>query len=304
MGIFVETTSDSVILAAVDFSQESRAALMTAFSLARLSGARVRAVHVVDMLAGDTAFWEVFKRTEALKEEVLETARKELEAFVIEHLGDDHGVELEVRFGRPHDNLARATEADDVELLVMGTTGLGRVERAVFGSTATYLLRHTSVPLLMINAEPLPATPKRILVPVDFSECSRLALTRAASIARFSDGEVLAYNTMRSDPVSYSPYFPALPVLSAEEVKLGLQQHQTRLEELVAELGVGDVTKVADVEVTESVAGAILNKAEEHEADLICLGSHGRKGFDRLLLGSTAEAVIRRAELPVLVVRQ
>lgn len=304
MGIFVETTSDSVIVAAIDFSEPSRAALVTAFALGTLSGATVRAVHVVDVLAGDSAFWDFFEKTDKIKDEVIELARKELEAFVVESLGEDHGVELEVRFGRPTDNLAEAADAENVELLVMGTTGLGRVEAALFGSTASHLLREATTPILLLDEEPLQAAPRTILAPIDFSECSELALSHAARIARISNGEVIAYNTMRADPVRYSPYFPTLPSLSEEEIARAKEVRKKRIEELIEKLEIGDVTVASDVEEAESIPDAILEEAAEQGADLICLGSHGRKGMDRWVLGSSAEAVVKRAKIPVLVVRR
>lgn len=305
MGIFVETTTDSVIVAAVDFSEPSRAALLTAFTLARLSQTRVRAVHVIDVLAGDTAFWDFFEKTDRVKDEVLELAQVELEKFVSELLGDDHGVELQVLFGRPKHNLAKAADESNVELFIMGTTGLGNVESAIFGSTASHLLREATTPLLMLGETPLEETPKKILAPVDFSECSELALRRAARIARISDGEVIVFHAMKTDPVRPSPYsFPTLPSLSGDEISRAISQRQEQIGELVARLGVDDVAAAAPVEPVTSIVASILDKAEETGADLICIGSHGRKGLDRWILGSSAEAVVRRAQVPVLVVRR
>jgi nucleotide-binding universal stress UspA family protein len=303
MGIF-EIDAGATILIAVDFSEVSRSALHTGMAIARSSDDVVRAVHVIDVLAGDTAFWDFFERTERIKQEVIEKATAELESFLADNLGSDHGVELDVRFGRPTDNIAEAAAEEGVELLVMGTTGQSKFESAVFGSTASHLVHEVSTPLLMVGREPLTQPPKTILAPVDFSECSGRALLRAAQLARSSGGEVVAFNSLRSEPVSNSPYFTALPTLDGEAVSKAIEDRFERLEALIESLGVNDVTTVADVQLTESVHRSILDEAKERGADLICLGSHGRKGLDRLLLGSTAESVLRKSPIPVLVVRR
>ncbi len=303
MAIF-EIEGAATVLVGVDFSEVSRAALLTGAAIGRAGSDHVRVVHVVDVLAGDTAFWDFFDATEKLKIEVTEKAQAELEAFVESTLGADHGLELVVLFGRPTDNIAAAAAAEDVEVLVLGTTGQTSFESALFGSTASHLVHEVETPLLMVGHEPILGPPQTILAPVDFSECSRRSLARAAQLARASGGEVVAFNCFRSEPVSQSPYFGSLPRLDGENVSAAIRDRFERLEAMIEELGVDDVTKTADVELSESVTRSILDEAEEYGADLICLGSHGRTGLDRMVLGSTAEHVLRKSRIPVLVVRR
>jgi nucleotide-binding universal stress UspA family protein len=104
--------------------------------------------------------------------------------------------------------------------------------------------------------------------------------------------------------VSNSPYFSSLPSLDGESIKNAIHDRFDRLEQMIEELGVNDVTSIADVELTESAPRAILDEAAQREVDLICLGSHGREGLERLFLGSTAETVLRKSTIPVLVIRR
>ena len=138
---------------------------------------------------------------------------------------------------------------------------------------------------------------KQILCPVDFSELSRHALDSAIAIARQQHAKVTALYVV---PPPQSVY-PAVGigafvpyVYSVEE----LQGFQKALERFV---GAVDYPVTA-VSVEALVVNEILTRAAGLKADLIVMGTHGRGGFDRLVLGSVAERVLVKAKCPVLTV--
>lgn len=140
---------------------------------------------------------------------------------------------------------------------------------------------------------------KHILCPVDFSEFSRHALEIAAAIARQHDASVTALHVVPPAPSAYpalgvGAYVPY--VYSAED----LQEFQKTLEQYVAAVDY----PIAAVSVTAVVVSEILSRAAALPADLIVMGTHGRTGLDRLVLGSVAERVLVRAPCPVLTVPQ
>jgi nucleotide-binding universal stress UspA family protein len=143
----------------------------------------------------------------------------------------------------------------------------------------------------------------RILCPVDFSPTSARALARAASLARTYGA---ALSILHVIPV----FDPSRPVL---ESPLGLEEpgrvfYPASRETVVAELrswaAAPAVVAVSPAFVAEEgrPADVIVAQAAESGADLLVLGTHGRTGFRRLLLGSVAETVLRTAPCPVLTV--
>lgn len=137
-----------------------------------------------------------------------------------------------------------------------------------------------------------------ILVPLDFSEGSRNALRYAHSLAKQFGGKLLLFYAL--EPVA-TPDFAYHPLVmdSGEAAAKARQQ----LEALCQKEGV-DASSVAEIIVHEGVAyGEITETAKKLKADLIVIATHGNTGLKHVLLGSTAERVVRHASCPVLVVR-
>jgi len=138
----------------------------------------------------------------------------------------------------------------------------------------------------------------RILCPVDFSEPSTVALRAAFMLARWYDADVVVpYIAQLSLPPA--PFAPVPPITLTNEER---ERTRVQLQRFVEDAGPGDVR--VDTEVREgSVVDDILRLADEQPADLIVMGTHGRTGFDHLLVGSVTERVLRKSDRPVLTVR-
>lgn len=139
---------------------------------------------------------------------------------------------------------------------------------------------------------------RQILCPVDFSETSRHAVNHAIEIARWFKSKITALYVM-------NPLLRVDPPLFAESTGRGRTVEdevalQTELHELMSTAAVGLESEVLLDE--GSPAGRILERASSLRSDLIVVGTHGRGGFDRLLLGSVTEKILRRASCPVLTV--
>jgi nucleotide-binding universal stress UspA family protein len=138
----------------------------------------------------------------------------------------------------------------------------------------------------------------RILVPTDFSPCAEQALVHAAFLARGYDAALTIAHII---PVA--PGYPMAGVKEEETEHAG--DVRNRLYDLAKEHDLDDLDVDLRVERGRDGVGAgVLAAAEEADADLITLGTHGRQGVRRLFLGSEAEEVIRGADRPVLAVRQ
>lgn len=147
---------------------------------------------------------------------------------------------------------------------------------------------------------------KRILVPHDWSECAERALEVAGELALQSQGQLILLHV--------SPLPPNLPheakVSDRDGARVSVDELLTSgalrdLESLAAPLKARGLTVRTCARAAEpgSPAPSILRVAEELEADVIVLGTHGRTGLSHLLSGSVAETVIRGASIPVVTVR-
>jgi len=136
-------------------------------------------------------------------------------------------------------------------------------------------------------------TIKKIICPVDFSELSRKSLQYAIEFARLSNGQVFLVGVIENDPtITYSK---GLEKERAEE--------EQKLLALIEEENMAGI--VADYVIYEGFPEeCILDYAKRQEADVIIMGSHGRRGLKRMILGSVAEHVIRRSPCPVLIVKE
>jgi nucleotide-binding universal stress UspA family protein len=145
---------------------------------------------------------------------------------------------------------------------------------------------------------------KRIAVAVDGSETSTMALNEAVKLAKVMNSTLLLLYVCEEMPVVWNTDgmtpFPIEEVTKAfiDAGKHLLQQDRAS----VAESGVEVETKL--IENYNGRIGAVISQeAEKWLADLLVIGTHGRKGINHLLMGSVAEGVMRTANMPVLLVR-
>lgn len=133
-----------------------------------------------------------------------------------------------------------------------------------------------------------------ILHPTDFSEPSTQALQVARSLARDHGAKLVLLNVPPPPPPVSEHYLP-------DEAYPGMVESARReLQDLAA--SITDVPVETSV-VTGSAGAAIVQAAQDHHADLIVMGTHGRTGLGRLVMGSVAEQVLRHAPCPVLTIK-
>ncbi len=198
-------------------------------------------------------------------------------------------VDVEVLTGKPAPALTAYAAGGHFDLLALCSRGKSGLKRLLYGSVAEEVLRSTSVPVLVVppaGRRDAPEAVKRIVLPLDGSHRSAAVLKPAATLAK-AFGAKLCFVTVVS-----STKTEELPV---ETVAHNLFRDQKALQQegLEVEVAVlyGDPTD------------RILAFAEENDADLIALSSHGRTGLDKALFGNVAESLLRKSHRPLLVVR-
>lgn len=140
---------------------------------------------------------------------------------------------------------------------------------------------------------------KRILVPVDGSERAH----QASEFARreFPDATLVLLHVINPAEAGYSAQ-ASIPSFSEEWYEQEKRRAESLFDEIEREAADSDVTVERVVEVGKPIR-VIVEYAREADVDQIVMGSHGRSGVSRILLGSVAEAVVRRSPVPVTVTR-
>jgi nucleotide-binding universal stress UspA family protein len=141
---------------------------------------------------------------------------------------------------------------------------------------------------------------KKVLVPTDFSESARHALTYGISFAREYQAELVVLHVVENLTVGYASDLFPVPMAEVFQEISGYAKAE------LAKLGA--VARDKKVQVVEQViqgkpSAEIIRFAKEAEVDMIVLGTHGKGMLDQALFGSTTERVVRRAPCPVLTVR-
>ena len=142
---------------------------------------------------------------------------------------------------------------------------------------------------------------KHILVPVDGSETSMLAVSKAAGLAKAFGSEVTAVYVV--DPYPFTGVGADFAYGQAQYINAATAEANAALEatrKAMVEAGVAVTTVVGE---GHAVHDGIVRALESTGADLIVMGSHGRRGLEKLVLGSVAQRVLGAVHVPVMVVR-
>src|SRR5882672_1471672 len=143
---------------------------------------------------------------------------------------------------------------------------------------------------------------RTILIPTDFSGCANYALPYAAAIARATNATIICVHVVEpiAPAVGYTGLAEPLPIADiSEQLEDSAERELPKLAECDECAGLD----IEEVIVHGEAASEIVRVAKERGVDLIVVSSHGRTGLGRILFGSTAEAVVRHASCPVLVVK-
>lgn len=287
------------LLVPVDFSDCSIKAVECANYLAKDSGACIDLLNVIEPARIPRGLKMPYGDWEDLMVRNSKSSLKQLAAEKIDRLIPVHS---EVRIGGSYQEICEAASRQGQELIVIGTHGRTGLKHFFFGSTAERVVRFAPCSVLVVRG--LTQTPKikkpgKILVPVDFSRNSNLAVDAAAAIAReFGSALILSHILPSYNQVSESQFVDYATLEG--ELRESAQKELLAISTNVAEHGVPAATFLSH----GRPATEIVLVAEQLKADLIVISTHGRTGIQHALLGSTTEQVVRHAGCPVLVLRQ
>jgi nucleotide-binding universal stress UspA family protein len=287
------------ILIASDGSSSSDPILQEVASRPWPEGTEFTIVTVVDPF--------FFTRAPLLLQEAKEKTAQSLreQARPLEEAG--WPVHTELVLDSPRHVLPRIASTLGANLILLGSHGRGTVGRLLLGSTARAILRHAECSVEVVR-RPRPGRSLtagvRVIVPTDGSEHAEYAQQVVSE---------RPWPPQTEFHIVASPEYPVLigeyPYYAPEQLaELTRVSHDHAIQSAAAGQKLlsrtGFKVSHAVIEAMESPAHAILNAADTWLADLIVMGSHGRRGFDRLLLGSVSETVALYAKCSVEVVRK
>lgn len=288
------------VLVGTSLGDESDPVVRAGLAVARAAGSKVLLVHAVPealTFAAPETGWGADFAAELRADSQEKLARQ------IERLGLDKSelAGAEVVAGEPHRVLVEAARTAGADLIVVGATGSGPFAAELLGSTADRVLRKATCPVLLVRGE-LPIPPRRVLAPIDLSplaaDAYRCGLRLLGQIAGTATVEVRAVHAVS--------FFDALALKRKTSGELSPEAAQRLHGEELARF-VRDNCADAPLAVTTDVLSGearfeILRDLSEHPADLVLLGTHGRGGFDRLVIGSVAATIARKAPCSVLLI--
>lgn len=290
------------ILVATDFSDGSTAALRKASQLASARELPLQILHCVETAVEGPPWGHMLEIPPDMEEQLEAKTRERLEELVDETLGESRpaSVEYRVELAHPDEGILAAVSEGDVELVVLGATGRSRLAKVFVGSTAEEVVRGSSRPVLVVPGDARTDVYESIVAPVDLTNCSRASLRMAVDIAR-DEGARLHVLHVYASPSSNTGVFSSM--FGAERSTELREERRREFESFVDEMDFEGV----DVETTFETGTPhrqIVELVEETDAGLAVLGTHGRRGLDRMVLGSTASKVLRQMPCSIMTVRE
>jgi nucleotide-binding universal stress UspA family protein len=310
------------ILCPVDLSELSMLALRFAQAIAGRYRAFLTVVHVLenpylDIPGGRTGAFSFG--------ELVDLYREEREEEILDVLRDEGSpaVKVDVVFkeGVPHEEITNVARETETDMIVMSTC-TGGAHEVLAGHTTERVVRAAPCPVLSVRTDGSseqherighlrdlmdidPATERKILLPTDFSEHSVLASDYAISLAREYDADIIVLHVLERVAEFTSAMGSDLP--GYETVLLYYDDlfkvAQQRVREICKRAAEHNVT-AHDRVISGNPRHEIIDVARSGPIDLIVIGTHGRRGFSRIIQGSVAEAVVRHAPCSVLSVKR
>lgn len=278
------------ILAATDFSTRSNRALRQAGLLAQSGNTQLHVLHVVD--DDQPEDWVRMERREG--ERVLREQ--------INSMPELHGVEVDpmVTTGDPFDGILRAGTAVNADLIVMGSHRKQLLLDVFVGTTIERVIRKGSIPVLMVNNE-AQRIYRNVVAPVDMSASSAKALRVALSTGLIGDERATLLHAFL--PLGKGKLF----IAGADKVDVDhyvASERERAMGELAAFLIENDLQGAKwSMRLEEGDPMEVISRVvSETRPDLLVMGTHGRSGLLKALIGSVTEEALRSLSVDVLVV--
>ena len=213
----------------------------------------------------------------------------------------ERGVDVvtDVVEGEPYDAIVDYADARGIDLVVMPTRGRRGLERLLLGSTTERVVRRASAPVLTIPPDegPVEYPYRNVLVPTDGSDAARHALAAGVDVADAAGADLHLLSVIDAASLGVD----VRTDIQAASLEANAREVLDDAAAFAREAGVDPVAETT--QYGPSIHRTILSYVDDHDVDLVVLGTHGRTGLDRYLLGSVAESLVRASPVPVVTIR-
>jgi nucleotide-binding universal stress UspA family protein len=288
------------ILVPLDGSELAETALPYAAALAEALH-----THLVLLTAWEGTDSELATLLPAVSIDIERSAQERFETYldgIRQRFGRADQTRTIVRSGDAGDEILKAVDETNARMLVIATHGRSGMSRWLYGSTAGRLLRSCHVPVLAVGPHVRPRSTegtrlKHVMVPLDGSPLSEVALPVAQSLAKALDAKLTLVRAVSWAVQAYpyslpDAYIPQIDTEMEGGAKAYLRRHEEALK------GTG---KVDAFVVRGTIADGLIEVVEKQSVDLVVMTTHARSGLARTALGSTADRMLQ-GKAPVLLI--
>jgi nucleotide-binding universal stress UspA family protein len=268
------------ILVPCDFSKQAVNALQFALDVASESKGEVHLLNVIELpTMYDTTLMPVLSFEEQLLKELEDNAEKHFRKLKEKHLQEGVNIKSYVKFGNPYQMITDYASENKIDLIVMGTHGSNGIREVLIGSNTEKIVRSATVPVIAIKDRVDIKSIKNIVFPNTLAKDSEDLIMKVKALQHFFNAtlHIVWINTLNNftrDTITYQ-----------------------RLNEFVKRFMIKDFTlNVFNDPYEES---GVINFAHMIRADMIAMGTHGRKGIAHFLNGSIAEDVVNHVDCPM-----
>lgn len=279
------------ILVPTDFSEPSEIALRHAAFWAAEGEAEITLLHVRT----------IFHDNPGLLDDLVKEAEQNLKAKARSLMSREIAVNTVVlRDISPVEGIENFLADNAFDLIVMGTHGHGAVMHFVLGSVTESIVRSATCPVISVRTEEqVPDSLARILVGFDFSEHSKAAVGQAIQVAKQTGAQMHAVFVFEQEV--HPAYYPIWEQTVSDMLPQIEDEADRELRPVFEGAGLSN-WRVSVIRGNYKAPKELAEYARTTDADLIVVGTHGLKGWDRWLLGSTSERLLRIAPCPVMTV--
>lgn len=274
------------ILVALDFSDASESVIETAVDLAKVFQSKVIPIHILPSVKGNEKAASLLQQA----------AQQRLDS-VVERLKQE-GVDTNqpiLSFGAPHRSIVQAALDLNPNLILLGSGENRKTEKFQLGTTTERIIQQSEKPIFVVKEE-TSLNVQQILCPVDFSTTSKRALTNAITLAHRFKAEL----TILSVCELQGPNWFKSEEDSEKENEDRCAAYKVRFDEFLQQFNLAGLSWSKEMRKGDP-AEEILNSISSKMADLLVMGTAGRTGLSRFLIGSVTKKVIREVPCSFLV---
>lgn len=266
------------ILVPCDFSNQAMSAVKMASDIASQAGSELRLINVVEVpLMHDSMLMPTLSFEEETMNELRNNAEKQFEKIKSDL--SPLPVITEILYGSPSVMISDYIRDNNIDLVVMGTKGVSGLKELLIGSNAEKIVRNAACPVITVRREVAPKSIRNIVLPNSLEPGQDHLIARLKQLQQMLKAtlHIVWINT----PANFTP----------DSITL------VKLKEFARQYTLTNFTLNIYNDIEEK--NGVMNFARFKEADMIAMGTHGRKGIGHLLIGSIAEDVVNHVDIPI-----